>query len=139
MVQATLTNSWKSADAAAGACLGNPAGAASILTQELTMYNLRGLLLMVQLLVVNGDAVVNATGGSSACPCLSAADVSRRFTALLNDDGTLPINGYNYPAGYGVGCAKHDAELQPFCVDESGDAVPEPPRWCHESWCYVDG
>jgi len=46
-----------------------------------------------------------------------------------------------YPARFGLSdCAAHSSNLEPFCADASGNALPGRPDWCSpdNAWCYID-
>lgn len=47
--------------------------------------------------------------------------------------------GVDYPWDWGVGaCRAWDIGLQPFCADAAGKPKADAPRWCRDSWCWVD-
>ena len=82
----------------------------------------------------------------SSCPCLSQ---SAAGALLLGIDSLVTANGKysafgtdtTYPESYGVGCARHDINLEPDCTQmicsEMGNGMAYR-NWCVERWCWVD-
>ena len=85
--------------------------------------------------------------GIASCPCLNATTfaniIQGRTTASTPDGSTYSAfsPGAEYPLTYGFECAAHDHTLAPFCEPEycgppiNGECVP---RWCADTWCWVD-
>ena len=83
--------------------------------------------------------------GNPSCPCLPLAVVNE----IQKDTENVWIGGTNYsfgdggvyPARYGVGCAPHDAQIQPYCGPQwcSGDVEGKcAPYWCSTNFCWVN-
>ena len=86
------------------------------------------------------------SSGASTCRCLNTTSVM----ALINGAGITHANimghgtftafsaGAVYPSDYGIGCGMHDLHLEPYCKPTWGNSGEYLPRWCAESWCWVD-
>ena len=89
-----------------------------------------------------------AASGDLSCPCLNVS----AFLALAQTaNNYATIGGEMYsafeassraaPPFYGQSCRAHDVNLSPYCEPVwcgppiNGECVP---RWCSESWCWVD-
>ena len=81
--------------------------------------------------------------GASSCPCLTpaeAAAIQQNATFMTIGSTKYPWPGA-YSSSYGVGCAVHDVFIEPYCESRwcsmpiNGDCMP---RWCSETWCWVN-
>eukprot|EP00931_Biecheleriopsis_adriatica_P023409 TRINITY_DN14786_c0_g1_i7.p1 TRINITY_DN14786_c0_g1~~TRINITY_DN14786_c0_g1_i7.p1 ORF type:complete len:619 (-),score=93.34 TRINITY_DN14786_c0_g1_i7:6-1862(-) len=95
-----------------------------------------------------GPSVVHAgTSGFTDCTCIepnfNAMDMPNR-SQCSDPARPLPalVKGkvYCYPADYGSGsCKAWDIKLAPDCANSNGLTFPDPPKWCRDPWCYVNG
>ena len=65
----------------------------------------------------------------AGCPCATTTSVHTGSALTI----TLGGASYTYESTYGLStCTAHDATLAPYCSQS------DPPKWCSDSWCYVD-
>ena len=76
-----------------------------------------------------------ANNSSSNCSCLSDF-TAYNTTGVRADVGGMLFSaftpGSEYGENYGLGCAAHDADLEPFCHTDGST-----PSFCAQSWCFV--
>ena len=112
-----------------------------------TVRSLVGTLALVPLLA-------SATaGGKSSCPCVEWAELDRYATTLdgrrciayspgsgvLSSPPSSGQEAFCYPPDYGsTVCKRWDVALPPTCADSAGNALPNAPSWCTDSFCYID-
>jgi len=85
-------------------------------------------------------AVAAASSGLDSCPCIDdifahpdLTDINQyRQGSSLVYKPPGSSSSYYYPLTYGRSCVPHDVQLPPVCTRDSA------PRWCQESWCFVD-
>ncbi len=83
--------------------------------------------------------------GKEGCPCLNktatlASLTERACTTSSGEPGIILTldNGACAPLDYGSNtCRPHDLVYDPIC-DVSLATQPDFPRYCFQSWCYVD-
>ena len=82
-------------------------------------------------------------GGTDDCSCLmehgqtvhADPDTGDAYIIYVDENG----DEIRYPATYGlVECMAFDEDLEPFCVDEDGEALEDAPEFCGQRWCYVN-
>lgn len=65
--------------------------------------------------------------GAENCRCIGLDNVEGSLDATLGDGRKV-----TFPATFGASCQPHEEKTHPDCL---GD---KPPKWCKDSWCYVD-
>ena len=102
-------------------------------TTDTALLQMRAPMLLVAISLFCPAATAS---GSENCPCLESLPAGA-FDQYIKPGGLL-YQGFEYPMTYGIGCKNWDADLQPYCADASGKALPDAPEWCQHSFCYID-